>query len=279
MKKRILMPLMSVCLAASGIALVSCGGKTDKVKAFAVDFATKAGKNQLDSLKLLYPSLDADSVALAFSADSITIADGAEPDNFIVNLGNSASVNVVVAEDGTISATSSKGLYAFKDADLSFAKSIGMYDASFDDKALRKRLSEIPDVKAYLTEDYAATHKKDLAVTSSVTGHAAGYMTLRNLHIKVTNKGNVPVKGSDYTVNYRAAWMDFGQPMSRSYSAPGKDVPVGGSVTITKTITGMGGVTGISWKNKDAAFDFDKDFKPTGKEYQTYLDSKKESGK
>lgn len=267
-------------LIVSGIAvmlLTACGGGKDNMKEFALDFGAKAAANQVDSVKMLYPSFDADSIAMRFNADSITITNGENPGTFTISYGKGVTVDVKQTDEGACTVVSSRGLYAFKPADVALAKSFGMLDTKLDDKAMKARIAEIPAVKEHVSKAYEASNMKNLSYTYNITGSSAGYASIRRMHIKLTNNGNVPIKGSDYKVICRGTWQDGEGAYSKNFTLNGKDVPVGKTVTMSGDIIGSAVVKKIEWRNRGAKLDFDKDYKPTGKEYSEYLAAKKDT--
>ncbi len=71
------------------------------MKKSAADFGNKVAANQLDSVQMLYPEAEeADSLALKFVADEIHVENGEGENEYLVKYGESATMIVLVAEDG-----------------------------------------------------------------------------------------------------------------------------------------------------------------------------------
>lgn len=257
--------------------ITSCGGSNNKhLNDFAVDFAEKVSKNQIDSVKEVYPTLDADSIALTFVADSIEITNGDKDGVYVVTFNDAAQITIEEGEDNKITVVSSRGLYAFPQKEVEFAKAAGILNDSLNDADLNVRMSEVAAVKEFAKKKYAESNKKSLSIKTVDTQPALLGSMLGYGKFVVTNTGNVPVKGSDYSVN-AGGHGNMGMGVYKSYSIgrKGKDVPVGGSVSISFDYIGSHGNGSIKWKNQSADIDMDKDYKPTGKEWEEYQSSKK----
>ena len=267
--------LLSVGVFASIVS--SCSGSSDKyLNDFAVNLGEKISKNQIDSVKEVYPSLDADSLALTFVADSITIVDGDKAGVYIVKFNSEAQMTLEKGEDENITVVSSCGLSAFPQKDMEFAKATGMLADSLDDAGMKARMSEVAAVKEFAKKKYSEANKKSLSIKTVDSRPAAFGSQLGSGKFVVTNTGNVPVKGSDYSIN-ASGHGNMGMGVYKSYSIgrKGKDVPVGGGVSISFDYIGTHGNGSIIWKNQTADIDMDKDYTPTGKEWEEYQASKK----
>lgn len=68
------------------LMLVSCVDKTqEQLRDFAIDFAQKVSKNQVDSLKEIYPKATLfDSLALTVVTDSIIVKESGKKNEFVV---------------------------------------------------------------------------------------------------------------------------------------------------------------------------------------------------
>ena len=87
-------------LLAMVAVMASCSGNSE-VKQFAIDFADKVSKNQVDSIRAFYPDAEKmDSFALSYSPDSIKVEETDQPNLFKVTFSNTANMIVAVAEDG-----------------------------------------------------------------------------------------------------------------------------------------------------------------------------------
>lgn len=73
MKKSVIICLL-LSVLEFGIFSCSKKSKEDEVKEFALGFADKASRNQIDSLKLVYPGIEnADSVYLKYVVEGIVV--------------------------------------------------------------------------------------------------------------------------------------------------------------------------------------------------------------
>ena len=132
---------MLMCLTLS---LFSCGkSKEEQVRDFAVDFAEKASKNQIDSLKTVYTDIEnADSVALKYIAEGIVIhpsEDGKE-----IEILLSPDVKIFVEEDGADNfiVTESYGLFAYSEETKKLANTLGLWKTDCSDVEQAKVLKE-----------------------------------------------------------------------------------------------------------------------------------------
>ena len=90
---------------------------------FATDFATLVSHNQKDSLLAVWPDVaKADSLALTFNADSISVEETETTGTFKVKLGPNKELLVTRAEEGNMSVGETHGLFAWPEEKLLFAK-------------------------------------------------------------------------------------------------------------------------------------------------------------
>ena len=103
--------------------IISCADEKTIVKEFAVNFGTQVSKNQIDSVRLVYPdAAKCDSLALRFNADSIVVMDTDKSNVFTVDFGSDATITIEKAEDSKMTVTSSKGLFAYPADELSLVR-------------------------------------------------------------------------------------------------------------------------------------------------------------
>lgn len=254
--------LSGLLIGVAVFGIVGCGEKEDKVKVFAEDFGAKASKNKVDSLKLLYPGLEADSVALVYNADSISVTDAAEPGAFVISYGSGVIVNVTKSEDGNVTATSSKGIYAFPEKKMEIASQTGMIDESLNDDEIAKRIKD-EDFFTYIEK--TAKNKKS--------------QMLKIRGGKVTNISDLTIDGSDFTVTKQFTTRgDYFTRGSVTYSnIKGKTLAPGESmhISLVQALMGQESLTGIKWTISDDDF-VNRYVKYTGNEYQDYLKNKSE---
>ena len=114
---------LKLCIIAIVASLVACTDEKAKVKKFAVNFGSQVSKNQIDSVRLVYPdAAKCDSFALKFNADSIVVTDTDKSNVFTVDFGSDATITIEKAEDGKMTVTSSKGLFAYPADELSLVR-------------------------------------------------------------------------------------------------------------------------------------------------------------
>ena len=258
---------------------VSCEKKAtpeEEVRNYGKYFVEKINDNQLDSLKFTYQDIvKADSI-MPIKSDTIIVSETA-PGQYDMTLINGTSLKIKRSDDGNISVTESKGLFAFPADKVDIAKKTGMWDDKLSDAQLNERMKD--------DEFFNYLNKRSQALTSNI-------LTLdRKLHItkeaefsldewkgyyNITNNTDYPIKGKDYTVQTKWEWMAQGAYEHGKENEPGKDIaphstikyPISGSGRSSKEITGI--------KIKIPEDELMKMFASyTGKEYQEYLDSKK----
>lgn len=267
MKKLIICAIAAVMLGG----MTACDKSHKEMTAFAVDFAGKASRNKLDSVRILYPELDADSLALAYHPDSIVIEETGRDGVFRAVYSRNAEMTFSRSEDGRMQVIATRGIYAYPQADVAFAKGTGLWDDKLDDRSLKERMAQLPAVKEFAKKSYKALNEKRLSVKIVEIEEAMLGGMIGNAKFVVTNTGNVPVSGKDYNVICNGSG-NVGMGVYESYTVneAGRDVAPGESVSIPFDYIGSHGGASIRWKNKSADIDMDKDYKPTGKEWADY---------
>lgn len=186
-----------------GLLFVSCEKNKD-VKQFALDFAEKVSKNQVDLVRALYPdAAKCDSFALAFNADSIQVTETETPRTFKVTISG-ADFTVKKAEDGKMTVTESHGLLAYPDSIMVFAKKTGWLDTNLNDKQNAERLSDdnfiswnvgnaVKEMKAKMKIE-----KKDLAYGEELQSYARGFDYRCTHTVVVANNNDFDIPGEEY---------------------------------------------------------------------------------
>lgn len=263
----------------------SCGGedKSEKVKSFATDLAGKIAKNQKDSVLLIYPdAAKGDSLYLSFIPDSIAVQESETPGLYQVTLSPAASLQVEMAEDGTMSVKESKGLFAYKKEDVEMAKNLGVYKEGLNDVQLAERMKELPAVLEFATKNVAKNFKSCLKVSGKTIKQAMFGMDSGLDRFTVKNNSDIEIPASAYKLTYRWFWMHMGVQDSGTQSVAGKTIKPGGSVSFDAGCSGHGGNNlnsgRIVWLWSDEEIN-KKFFKPTGKEYDEYQASKANTAK
>lgn len=264
-----------LCLGLAGI--ISCSGNKEKrVQTFAETFSGYVNANQLDSIKAVYPTANFDSIS-PLTTDSIQIS---ETDGiYRIDFGSNKWVEAKENEDGTFTIENSKGIAAFPQDKYYLALNTGMLNNSTaDTKAqelmndttyfiwLNKKVTE--SMQNILSLNYGKPKFHQPRYTEAITG---------TLVCTVTNNSEKEIKGDDYSISYRQEaenCSDGSVPNSLiKRNKKGVDVAPGQSVEITLTHSNC-----VGFKNLSIDFNNSGDYthyKPTGKEYQEYLDFKK----
>ena len=156
-------------------------------------FVEKLSANQLDSLKTGYPDIaKADSI-IPVQTDTIMVVESA-PGQYDMTLAEGITLKVSRSEDGQISVTESKGLFAFPADKVDLAKKTGIWDGNLSDVQLNERIKDeeffkwLKKVKSIKSSDIIALGRTE----------GDGYWTRGFKY--VVNKTDQPIKGSDYQV-------------------------------------------------------------------------------
>lgn len=221
-KKLSMRTIGGAVLVALTALVTSCSDVKQEVKQFAADFATKVSNNQKDSLLAVWPDVaKADSLALAFSPDSIVVEEAETKGRFKVSFGQGANIVVKKGEDGNISISESRGLFAYPDSKLSFAKITGWIEKDMSDIEIAERFQDTLFV-AGLGDSILKEIKNSLVV---VDDHY-DVMELTGLghtpwHITVKNKSSYDIQKTDYHVS-GVLEDEYGRRISKSI--PGIDI-------------------------------------------------------
>ena len=280
--------IKSLSIAMSALVLASCGGAgssedakekaLDSVKVFAVDVATKVSKNQKDSVVMVYADAEkADSLVLNIVPDSVKVTE-IDSVTFSADLGDGKTIGIKKDAQGKLTVTESKGLFAYPEKDLDFAKKTGMWTDSLTDAQFAERMATKEEFRNYLISTFVAP--KPLVIkkgrVSSTGVYAMEY--LAKLQYIVTNTSDKPVSGSEYNVVSRYEDLrGLEGPITWSNTDKGKDIAPKGSVTYTIEAGYYTIIKGVNivYTSKNKAQQFEKHFQPKGDEYQKFLASKK----
>ena len=273
--------LMLAALFAVGLLVTSCGGGTseaDQVKDFALDFATKVSKNQVDSVRAFYAdAAKCDSFAVTFVPDSVTVTETETPGTYKVSLG-AADFTVKCTEDGKMSVVESHGLAAYPADALDFAKKTGQWKDGLNDAEQAVRMAD----KDFRTQVVAAFPKAfakmvmvkgGLEVVKPCDGPAM--MAVGTLGANVVSTCDKPIVGSDYEVVFKGQSMNYESSSAVTSRQPGKDIAPNGKVLVTVDFNYRldfeSAYVNIKISNDEL---FNKYFTATGKEYDEYLAAK-----
>jgi hypothetical protein len=267
----------------------SCAGgdETEEVRLFAINFAEKISKNQVDSVKTLYPELAiCDSFALSFTADSIGVIKSEEGKVFTVKFSSKADMTVVKDEDGKLTIKESHGLVAYPAAKLKFAKGTGWFDKTLNDAQNAERLADTlfeNMVKSKILDDIKT--KVKIKVKSANFGSDYSKVICK---IVVANESDLEISGDAYSVRsslfpfFKAIDINsegfYGDTPSDSRTLTGKAIPPHGTAEYTYTTEVFSiyipGDLRCKLMLNTSHIDIMSIFKPTGKEYEEYLKAK-----
>lgn len=293
MKKTITLVPMILALL-----LFSACNKNAEVKQFAADFAEKVSKNQVDSVRALYPdAAKCDSFALAFNADSIQVAETETAGLYKVTMGN-ANFTVQKTEDGKMTVKESHGLFAYPADRMDLAKKTGQWNSSITDLEFSKRMEDTM-FPSWIQSKMADAMKSLVKITKSNVSkkHISDYWTssekdVCTYTIEVSNETDQEIGGNDYTISAIETWkyfedgwadLSFRETTKRQSSSKmltGKPIPPKGSVTYSWNRS-FEGSHHFGYKDFDvnATVNFTSNkasfgYKFTGKEYEEYQNSK-----
>ncbi len=266
--QKILFGASAVC----AMMIAGCSSGNKDVEEFALSFANKAAANQLDSVRVLYPdAAKADSLSLSFNADSISVSEGEAAGTFLVNYGN-AAITVKRGENGKLSVLSSKGLFAYPERRMTFARKTGAVKEGMDDVAVAANISELDSLSAWIYGEY---HKSlDGAITAGKPVVEEGYYAsqLLNGYVMFTNNTDKDIAAKDWQIKWKYTYMGYEGTKTNSVVEDGsKAIPAHQSVKITFICTGHD-LTEILWvKVKAVPMDeYLATYQPTGDEYANY---------
>lgn len=275
--------VLSTIAFLSLVLFASCD-KNKEVKQFALDFAEKVSKNQVDSVRALYPdAAKCDSFALVFNADSIQVAETETPGTFKVTIGK-ADFTVKKAEGGKMTVTESHGLFAYFPFDLEFAKKTGQWKDGITDNELAKRMND-KDFEKSLIEKFEKVFSKRFSIVHKVPDSNFDASERQSIYI-VKNNSSSKIDGSDYEISipfFKESYMFDPNPKRWNETREGKTISPNGSVSYVEYIVTERGdfsrsgpvfnghTIVLKLKGKDL---FNKYFSATGNEYEEYLKAK-----
>ena len=136
------MKMIQYLLLAMVAVMASCSGNSE-VKQFAIDFADKVSKNQVDSIRAFYPdAAKIDSFALDFNPDSIVVTETETPNVFRVSFSSNKNMLVQRADDGKLTVKESHGLYAISPKEMDFALKTGWVKQDMPDVHLATQMAD-----------------------------------------------------------------------------------------------------------------------------------------
>ena len=274
--------LATIMILLAGVGLIaSCGKKAtpeEEVRNYGKYFVEKLNANQLDSLKASYPDISKADSLNTVKSDTIMVVESA-PGQYDMTLAEGITLKVSRSDDGSISVSESKGLFAFPADKVDIAKKTGMWDDNLSDVQLNERMKDEEFFK-YIQDQITKKTSNIIKIGKFIetpadewepSNDGIGYQTL-------TNQTEILIEGSDYELVIKDFFSGAGMPAPEegfSYSK-GKDIKPRGTIRVDAR-DGMHFahiVKAIKWKLTPEQLQ--EKFAPfTGIEYQEYLDSKK----
>lgn len=271
------LPLMLLC--ACGLMKKS---PEEEVRNYGKYFVEKLSANQLDSLINSYPDLaKADSI-VPVQSDTIIVAETA-PGQFDLTLEEGIVLKVSRDDDGNITVTESRGLFAFPADKVEIAKKTGMWTKSLNDADLADRMKD-EEFFDYIKNSKEIRPNSLISIGKFINnGNGAGYYP-------VTNNTDVAISGNDYNFivtqsypTYIPGSMAIDEWVTKESEEKGRDLPPNGTEQFYSTTNRsfVAGELDPEKKLKGVKFNLSQEELQsrfasfTGNEYKEYLDSKK----
>ena len=267
------------------VMLASCGDKLQKqVKNFATDFAQKVSKNQVDSIRAMYPdAAKIDSFALAFNADSLTVVETETEGTYKVMFSKDADMLVECGEEGKMTVKVTRGLAAYPAEKMELALATGWISPELNDIQRQERFADTG-----FTDALADIAMEQMKKTVVATGWDCTWDNVMNglaaLYVKVQNNSDQKISANDYTVTsivtVRDNWgnvppqrghistLDIKPHQTVRLRVNMDDYPVPES----KSQISVNSTVNFNLSKEDLLARF---YKPTGNEYKEYLNGLK----
>lgn len=261
--------------------ITACGGdKQQKVHSFVETFAGYVNAGQLDSIKVMYPEANFDSI-VPLSTDSVKIN---ETDGITrVDFGSGKWIEIQEGEDGNITIVNSKGIAAFPEDKMQLAVNTGMLNLEDTDVRTQELLNDT-EYFAWLEKnfdhgDYVIQIKP--GKYKNIWKPNWGEGSKGSITVTLTNLSDAPISGSDYFITYKTNESNgYTDDSRRNYTKNNKRKGIdlnpkeSGTINLSEWETYKFYNFEIKpAEGKEQVLKYQ--FKPTGKEYQEYLDSKK----
>lgn len=266
------------------LILTACDGSKritpeEEVRNFGKFFVEKLNVRQLDSLKSSYPDIVKSDSNVPLQSDTIIVVETG-PGKFDVTLAEGIILKVNRSNEGDISVSETKGLFAFPADKVDIAKKTGLWDDEISDAQLNERMKDEAFFKyiqdqikkktsniIQIGEFIYSPNVDDMIKDSAIP--APGSQTLTNL-------SDVPLDGSEYTIVKEEYFCAQGVDERSIKTEKGKAIPKRGSIKIMseKSNRYENLVKKIKWNLTPEQLQ--EKFAPfTGNEYQEYLNSQK----
>ena len=267
-------------VALGGALLTSCGKKAtpeEEVRNYGKYFVEKINANQLDSLTASYPDISKADSILPLQSDTIMVVE-TTPGQFDVTLAEGITLKVNCSDDGNISVTESKGLFAFPTGKVDIAKKTGMWNENLSDVQFADRMNDEEFFKFLEAEGRNATSNILTVGRWTMTKQWYGNDSPGNATQTITNNTDQPISGADYQLVMISEdpYTALSGERPRTWNNKGKDIPPHGSIKESFEIYERSApeIKSIKWNLTPQQLQ-EKFASYTGKEYQEYLDSKK----
>ena len=250
----------------------------EKVRIFGSYFVEKVLSGQLDSIKAFYPEISMADSIVPLKLDTIKVMEIA-PGQYDVTLAEGVKLKINRSEEGNITVSESKGLFAYPADKIGIAKKTGMWEDNLTDAQLNERLRD-EDFFKFIKKSKTVNDKKVISVgqvqPNDKNIESCGFC---DGHLIITNQTDVFISGDDYElvnkVGYQGQATDYDDGYSEfgSYEK-GKDLEPYGKARY-EAEWGFRVYNNYRIKWKLTKEQLQEKFAPfTGNEYQEYLDSK-----
>jgi hypothetical protein len=265
-------------LIVSAIALLaSCSGGIGKAKTFVEEFANAIKNNDTTAIIQMYPdAVKADSLALAFNADSVSIEELETEGMFKVRCcGKEEMIIATNPDNEQLFIKESRGVFVWPKEKFDFALKTGWYNGDLTDVENAQRLSDTVFVD-FLGSQLAAEIKKNLTVKDK--GYLKSNDWITNTAV-VYNNNDFDLPDGVYEVENHQSVMNWHlqKIVDHGYSEKvrGKKTPSHGSCKYsfpeTNYETFCRYTVKVIMPNEQLAYLF---YKPTGTDYEDYLKKK-----
>ena len=266
--------VISCCLI---FIITACGSRNQqKVQSFVETFADYVNAGQLDSIKTIYPQVNFDSIA-PLSTDSVKINETYGITR--VDFGSGKWIEIQEGEDGNLIVVASKGIAVFPERTYRLGLMTGMISDSISDTKTQERIND-SSYFDWLKNKAQKEFQQGLSITVvNKTGRMLGEGLFEKTQIlTIKNNTDYDIFGKDYEISYNGIGnndSEIGGTYKISKGIQGVDVKAG--QTTTQKLSSRG----FSMKNPVAILTVPIEeyiignYKPTGKEYLEYLESKK----
>lgn len=256
----------------------ACGGDNKhNIKSFADKFAGYVNAGQIDSIKIVYPSVNFDSIT-PFPTDSFQITE--TNGIYKVEFEKGKWIEVKTENNGNLIVENSKGIAAFPTDKYEIAIKTGMLNDSIADVRAWELLND-STYFSWLKDNLQKKFQEELIITVvNKPGRMLGEGNYEINHIiTVKNNTDYDLSGKDYEITSKGEGNNdsgIGGTFKINKGIPGIDVKAG--QTATKSSSSRGST---HLKNAKAILKIpineyiNNYYKPNGNEYQQYLDSKK----